>query len=165
MLSKPAILNLLSKELDNLDISIFEKRKILQKTIYILSKMGLDLGYHYNWYLYGPYSPSLTEDAYELANNKNYYDSEIEGYVFKDKIRQIIKKFNILFNERKNDEDWLELVASLLFLEDNYKKKGEELKQLLLRKKSKFRDREQLVDEAIEFIKKIKKYLSTSRCT
>ena len=157
MLSRPGKLNLLFKELGNIDIDIstFNNRKKLQKTVYILSKMGLKFNYPYNWYLHGPYSPTLTEDAYELSRNKAYYDDEIKKYHFKQNAQDIINKFKELFQDKMNDEEWLELIASLLFLQDNYRATGEKLKHILLQKKDKFREKQELVDEAIDFIKKI----------
>ena len=50
--------------LGNLELDTFLKRLRLQKKIYLLQLTGLDSGYRYNWYLRGPYCPSLTEDAF-----------------------------------------------------------------------------------------------------
>lgn len=47
--------------------SDFNARLILQKTIYLMKQFGPNIGYHFGWYLRGPYSPSLTRDAYTLA--------------------------------------------------------------------------------------------------
>jgi len=154
MLSRPGKLNLLAKELGNVDISTFKQRKILQKTIYILSQLGLGFNYNYTWYIHGPYSPALADDAYELANNREYYDEEIKNYRFKKAAQGIINKFNRLFADRKDDEEWLELIASLLFLRENYRQHGEDLANLLIRKKAKFARKENLVKKAVKFIEK-----------
>ena len=42
-------------------------KKELQKTVYLLQKKGLDLGYSYRFYFYGPYSDSLDEDIKRLS--------------------------------------------------------------------------------------------------
>ena len=47
----------------------FQDRLKLQKHIYLLKAFGLDLGYNYNWYLFGPYSPTLTKDGFELVKD------------------------------------------------------------------------------------------------
>lgn len=47
--------------------SDFNARLILQKTVYLMEQFGLSTGYYFNWYLRGPYSPSLTRDAYILV--------------------------------------------------------------------------------------------------
>lgn len=56
----------------------FSDRLLLQKAIYLSQAGGVQLGYHFNWYLRGPYSPTLTRDAFavvaELSQGTN--DSE-----------------------------------------------------------------------------------------
>lgn len=44
----------------------FENRLKLQKYVYLAKSFGLNLGYHYNIHLYGPYSRQLTKDYYNL---------------------------------------------------------------------------------------------------
>jgi len=57
----------------DLDLSSFDQRLILQKTIYLVQAANVDLGYSFHWYLRGPYSPALTRDAFgvqaELTQN------------------------------------------------------------------------------------------------
>lgn len=48
-------------------VASFPDRLILQKAVYLAQAAGVDLGYHYNWYLRGPYSPALTRDAFAIA--------------------------------------------------------------------------------------------------
>jgi uncharacterized protein YwgA len=40
-------------------------RLALQKTIYLLQKMGLEFGYRFKWYTLGPYSSDLANDMFE----------------------------------------------------------------------------------------------------
>jgi hypothetical protein len=42
-------------------------KKELQKSVYLLQNKGLDLGYSYRFYFYGPYSDALDEDIQRLA--------------------------------------------------------------------------------------------------
>jgi len=152
MLSKPARLSLLRKELPSLSVEDLKKRKVLQKTIYILQEMGFKFRYNYNWYIHGPYSSALADDAYELQNNKEYYEQEAENYHFRGNTKLIIDKFKESFKGKTDDEEWLELVASLLFLRKHYQLEGEKLKDLLLEKKKKFEASPGKVDEAILLI-------------
>lgn len=39
---------------------------MVQAAVYIGKVAGVDLGYRYGWYVYGPYSPSLHEDLVKL---------------------------------------------------------------------------------------------------
>lgn len=41
-------------------------RKHLQKLIYLIQVVGINLGYKYYWHVFGPYSPWLTQDLIGL---------------------------------------------------------------------------------------------------
>lgn len=61
------------------DVSGFNSRLILQKTVYLLEEAGIRLGYSFNWYLRGPYSPGLTRDLYDLnASSEDVADWELD---------------------------------------------------------------------------------------
>ena len=49
------------------EIDTFEKRKTIQKAVYLGQLTDVDLSYRFGWYLKGPYSPSLAEDYYPLG--------------------------------------------------------------------------------------------------
>ena len=119
--------------------------------------MGMNFRYSYNWYIHGPYSPELADDAYEIEGNKQYYDSEIERYSYKQKALHIIEAFNDLFGDKRSDSEWLELVSSLLFLKKHYNLDSQELASTLLKRKPKFISRKPLVYDAIRFTKKVHK--------
>ena len=53
------------------DVDEFDDRLKLQKLVYFARECGLDAPYNYNIYRYGPYSPSLAEDYYEIASRGN----------------------------------------------------------------------------------------------
>lgn len=120
--------------MDNIDIAkglIFKKlniksknslnnRVIIQKKIYLLQEQDVDLGYCYNWYLKGPYSPSLTSYVYE--NLDTLKSMEYNGASLNGKVLNKIEKINE-FQECKPDNlseaDWYELLASLLYIHKN----------------------------------------------
>jgi len=57
----------------------FDSRLILQKTIYLAQTIfGIDLGYSFGWYIYGPYSPDLTYEAFRYP--------EVFDSIFEEKI-------------------------------------------------------------------------------
>ena len=61
-------LGLVLREADvSVDVSSFANRLILQKAGYLLQQAGVSLGYHFSWYLRGPYSPDYTDDVFALA--------------------------------------------------------------------------------------------------
>jgi uncharacterized protein YwgA len=94
-------------------VATFPERLKLQKTVYLLQAFGIYLGYPFNWYLYGPYSPQLTRDAFEIAPGLGRFvpvrfaDRETE---------ERFEQFLTFLGDRKDDPKWLELVASLHML-------------------------------------------------
>ena len=56
----------------------FESRLKIQKMVYLANFFGLDLGYKYSLYKYGPYSTRLAMDYYELAESPQKYEDEFE---------------------------------------------------------------------------------------
>ena len=40
----------------------YEERKMVQAAVYIAKAAGVDCGYRYGWYVYGPYAPALADD-------------------------------------------------------------------------------------------------------
>lgn len=101
-------------------IGIFEDRLILQKAIYLAQAAGVNLGYYYHWYLYGPYSPSLTRDEYAIAMDISADMDESKGWKLDDKSSQRLVKIQDIFAEPQRDKlaKKLELLASVHFLID-----------------------------------------------
>lgn len=105
--------------LGSLEIGDFNSRKILQKKIYLLQLTGIDLGYRYNWYLYGPYCPALASDTFSLRDEIEY-DQEFDDYQLNsktlDKLGILRKIVDLPDNLITNEPEWLELLASLHYL-------------------------------------------------
>ena len=103
----------------DLQIENFTVRKILQKKIYLLQLMGIDLGYRYNWYLYGPYCPALANDTFTLRDEIRYYD-EFNNYELNSKTNSKFDTLNKIVSlpdtPETSEPEWLELVASLHYL-------------------------------------------------
>lgn len=101
------------------EIDTIEDRKRVQKAVYIGQAAGINLGYPYGWYLMGPYSPELTKDYFSLNNEVLAGNEEYKQY-------KLIPEFSCNINKIKglmevppgialNLEDWLELVASIIY--------------------------------------------------
>lgn len=99
------------KSLDGREVLVdeFDDRLKNQKIIYLLQEYGLDLGYTYNWYLYGPYCKEVTKDAYG-------HSVEPKAILLSDLDKKKIKKFKQIFEPNLNDPKWLEVAASLMYL-------------------------------------------------
>jgi hypothetical protein len=106
----------------NLRNDSFNDRLICQKKIYLLQGLGTDLGYSYNWYVRGPYSPALTKYLYsylEVLSQKDF-----SKYILVGDTESNINTVNDLKKEAPNNLDeasWYELLASLSYLYYNSK--------------------------------------------
>ena len=99
------------------NINTVEDRKEKQKAIYLAKVFGIDLGYSYGWYVRGPYSPSLTNDYYELQSPTEV----LEGILREDIAARTQQINETVINSplKPNDlpqPDWLELLASWHYL-------------------------------------------------
>jgi uncharacterized protein YwgA len=108
--------------LDHLDVpatsSTLPERKRLQKVIYLAQAAGAELGYRFSWYLMGPYSSVLTRDYFTLGPE---VDEQVANYRLTEQVQAALGKVTPLLEVPQGihlaQADWLELVASLLFLQ------------------------------------------------
>ncbi|WP_019557608.1 hypothetical protein [Thiomicrorhabdus arctica] len=135
------------------DVVSIDQRLVLQKVALLGQSVGVSLDYTYNWYVKGPYSPSLTEDYFKL-----------QGYVDKPsqfKFNQAVKeKLNSLSEViHKHDVDgkilpkWVEALASIVFLIKKTHKTEDEAIAVLFSQKSHID--EDMRNDAIRNLKKI----------
>jgi len=100
--------------LEELEISsqmkTFDERLILQKTVYLAQQKGITLGYHYSWYLHGPYCRDLTADAFATR-------SEIPaGWFLDEPSKSILAELKAFFSTFKKDKARrFEMLGSVLF--------------------------------------------------
>lgn len=94
----------------------FDGRLRLQKFIYLMQIFDIYLGYDFSWYLRGPYCSTLAASGFALEqiyhkipNDKVKFSSAVIQKRF-DKFRNFIKK-------RNNDNDFLEIAASIHYLQ------------------------------------------------
>jgi uncharacterized protein YwgA len=63
-----------------LSMETFNERLVIQKVIHLAQALGVHLGYHYQWYLRGPYCPVLTRDMYAIVSEVAGGDDESERW-------------------------------------------------------------------------------------
>jgi uncharacterized protein YwgA len=145
MMTMPSVklLSSLASAGESLKLELFEDRLALQKVTYLLQEAGVVLGYDFTWYVRGPYSPSLTKDAYQLAglnvDAKNLPDLDAED---KPKVASVSDLVRGVQAKKEGREYWLELLASLHFVA-KYLCEGQSEQQVLVHfklKKPKFSD-------------------------
>jgi uncharacterized protein YwgA len=110
----------------------FADRLTIQKAVYLSQAVGVQLGYNYNWYRRGPYSPGLTRDAFGLVAEIEQGLDESKGSSLDSaslgrlqKLRQLINA--IPAHERSSR---LELLASVRFLLRTPSGRGKDANQL-----------------------------------
>jgi len=131
------ILYMLADEFD-LKRNTTEDRLKLQKTIYLLQAYGLQVGYGFSWYRYGPYSQDLVYDAYKvLGPEEDKYASETSSLKFSTNTLEKFNKFKEICKEILNDPRQLELVASVDFVRENWVPTATKLEFINLFKKYK----------------------------
>jgi uncharacterized protein YwgA len=136
-----------------LRLETFGERMALQKVIYLCQVAGIHLGYRYNWYLRGPYSPDLTRDAFDLNAKQQLESDEIVGWNLDEQSILRLKRLRPLWASKTADDrpGWLELLASVLFLKRSYDGRSKDaagLKQILERNEKYFSEDE--IRRAIE---------------
>ena len=87
----------------------FDTRLRIQKYTYLAGKLGLKHGYSYSLYRYGPYSPSLADDYYALAEDPAKLAAE-SGQQLAGELEQ--ERFLRLVRDR--DSRWLEVASTLV---------------------------------------------------
>ena len=109
----------------------FEDRLILQKAVYLAQEAGVKLGYFYNWYLRGPYSPAVAEDAFSVNVAVAGENDESEAYELADEqLRNLAKIRNLVLvkeETRLKLARRLELLASVHFLIDRKQVSGRDV--------------------------------------
>jgi uncharacterized protein YwgA len=136
-----------------LALDTFADRMVIQKTIYLCQMAGIHLGYRYNWYLRGPYSPDLTRDAFELNAKQDSWFDEATGSKLDDTSIKILNSIDPLWSgtSSANLPRRLELLASVLFLKRSYDGRNKDVTGLreILAKNEKFFSEEE-VRQALE---------------
>ena len=106
-----AKLNLCLQELNGLEMATFLYRKLLQKKVYFLQELGLDLCYSYGFYIYGPYSSELADDAFFLMRLRNNAPANLEVAELSPVEREILERAHAFLGEISGDASE---VASML---------------------------------------------------
>lgn len=111
------------------DVKTMEGRLCMQKAIYLAQRAGPDLGYRFNWYLRGPYSPALAEAYFEAYPNRASFQQYSAGEKIKKSLRSLRKLFEAK-PESASKPQWLEALASLHYLQYVQKWDTQELEEV-----------------------------------
>ena len=84
----------------------FQARFKVQKYAFLARYYGLNHGCDYDLYRYGPYSSSITQTYYAMAECPNDDDGEV--------LPESFRESNFLYDIPDHDTDWLEIATTLL---------------------------------------------------
>jgi hypothetical protein len=119
------VLQLVLNELGGADITTQDDRISIQKLICLVQEAGLQLGYSFNWYVRGPYSPGLTSDYYQIASNRETIEADASSYTLSQPAREAVQEVGGIANAPAQTNLpkvlWLELIASIAFLVRRYR--------------------------------------------
>lgn len=108
----PAFIRMLgNRNIHKFNPDDFISRLRLQKYVYLAKFFDIDLGYKYNLYLRGPYSPTLAEDYYNLTE----MDKVVGAISNFDKFADLVSG---------KDHKWLEIASTILFVWENNMRKA-----------------------------------------
>lgn len=111
MLSKSKAVFGLIKRIRDFNSNSFEDRFYAQRITYILQDgFGLNLGYCFDWDLYGPYSTGLAEDMYKVKNTQKLEETEFRF----EKKDDIFKEALEFFKKTESNFDQIRLFASMI---------------------------------------------------
>jgi hypothetical protein len=135
----------------------FASRLTLQKATYLAQALGVDLGYSFNWYRRGPYSPGLTRDAFALQAEFERDPEAVKGWTLDSTSVARLQGLRGLFERTPTEQlpRLLELLASVHFL--LYTGQGDptdvpQLQVILLRNNKDFPEAE--IQEAVEELRR-----------
>lgn len=117
-------------------VKTFSDRLAMQKSIYLSQEFGINLGYFFRWYLHGPYSPSLSRDAYELVDAiKEIREEAINYSLDKTSLDKIKKIRQTLIKSTKSTSQEilarkLELLASVRYLQTRFNMSGKSVTEV-----------------------------------
>ena len=104
----------------NFDFNMYESSKetriVFQKLVYISQRNRFNLGYHYNLYLNGPYSPGLAEDGYFMVRNMSQFTGEGKEFKLSASGMEKVKNIRFFIDNKVNDSKWLETIGTLDYL-------------------------------------------------
>jgi len=112
-----SVLHLVLKSLGcGSSVDSYDRRKLLQKLIYIVQKSGVDLGYGYRWYLAGPYSSELAGAYFRIEGRTKEYEQASAKLKLNPEVLAKLNRISQALGSEMNDVDLLEAMASALYL-------------------------------------------------
>jgi len=140
------VAGLINRNYKNFDMFSFDNRLKLQKFVYIMEYMfGLNLGYEFNWYHYGPYCVQLAKDGFGVSFEQT---PELK---FED-VTSEVQFENFLTFIKNKDSNWMEIIASVHFLNKLGYSKEDVIKRIK-EKREQLKNEEKTISQLYEELK------------
>lgn len=124
----------------NPKMKTFPDRKLMQKLVYLVKKLGIDLNFQYDWYLHGPYSPALARTLFEIIEVGPTAPDRLDTHELAK-----IQDLKFFLDEDLHSSDKLELIVSIDYLRERARRVGasdNEVLRVLKKQKPYFTERE-----------------------
>jgi len=109
---------LVMKVLGGFSLNSFDDRLFLQKAIYLLQILGVDLRFRFSWYLRGPYSNALTQCAFEI-DGSDTLKSNFDKLKLRPEVLQVLEYHKRWLQDKPatlSKPRWFELLSSMHYL-------------------------------------------------
>lgn len=108
----------LMRELGGFKIKELEERVFVQKAIYLLQVLDIDLRFRFSWYLRGPYSTDLTQCVFEIEGDQKLQE-RAETYSLRKEVVPAVDRLHGFLKAMPlplTEPEWLELLSSIHYL-------------------------------------------------
>lgn len=106
------------------DNRTYDDRKTWQKVGYLAQSLGLPLNeYSFSWYIAGPYSPAFTTVLYNIFEDFEHIQKEAENYTLSEQSKKQLERLKYLVEKKPDNisiSSWLELLASIHYIKNNF---------------------------------------------
>lgn len=144
---------LIKRIYSSLDITKFDDRLKLQKSIYLLQESGLNLGYNFRLYLRGPYCLQLARDSFDMPKIDEVATLKFEDVDAESKFKEL----NNFISDIKDAAEKMEVIASLhLFHKLFPDKKDGEIIQLVQEKNASNANKKEMIISLLSKLKQSK---------
>ena len=116
----------------------FDHRLRMQKFVYLMQSFDVYLGYDYSWYLRGPYCSTLAASGFSLAGFYADIPSGAGMHFSSALVQDRFDRFKRFVRGHENDNAFLEIAASLHFLEGEGDLGREEVLDKVVKKRPEF---------------------------
>lgn len=104
----------------HINIEDFNERLRYQKLVYLLQVSGVPMGFRFNWYVRGPYSPGLADSLYIISKNQGLLEETAQiNFRNQEIINQKIQKLTGVLAENIDNPEYLEIIGSLSYIRNN----------------------------------------------